>query len=61
MISNNELKEIDIKNSVCYYFHATINVTKINFSNILLTKSYIEMFQFKTFCIKLQHSKAITY
>ena len=61
MISNNELKGIDIKNSVCYYFRDTINVTKINFSNILLTKSYMEIFQFMTFCIKLQQSKAITY
>ena len=30
----NELKEIDIKNCVCYYFDDTINGTKINFSNI---------------------------
>ena len=36
MKSKNELKEIDIKNRVCYYFDNTINDTKNNFSNILL-------------------------
>ena len=35
---NNELKEIDIKNRVSYYFHDIINSTKVNFSNILLNK-----------------------
>ena len=38
----NELKEIDIKNCVCYYFDDTINGTKINFSNILLNKKLYE-------------------
>ena len=33
MKSKNELKEIDIKNHVCYYFDDIINGTKINFSN----------------------------
>ena len=35
MKSENELKEIDIKNRVCYYFDDITNGTKINFSNIL--------------------------
>ena len=34
----NELKEIDIKNRVCYYFDYIISRTKINFSNIILNK-----------------------
>ena len=30
MKSKNELKEIDIKNRVCYYFNDIVNGTKIN-------------------------------
>ena len=51
----NELKEIDMKNCLCYYFDNTINGTKIKFSNILLEKNYKKIFQFITFRIKLQH------
>ena len=40
MKSKNELKEIDIKTSVCYYFDDLINGAKINFSNILLDKNH---------------------
>ena len=40
--SKNELKEIDTKNCVCYYFDDIINGTKINFSNILLDKKLYE-------------------
>ena len=42
MKRKNELKEIDIKNRVCYYFDDIINGTKINFSNILLDKKFYE-------------------
>ena len=42
MKSNNELKEIDIKNRPCFYFDDIINGTKINFSNILLDKKSYE-------------------
>ena len=42
MKSKNELKEIDIKNRVCYYCNDIINGTKINFSNILLEKNLYE-------------------
>ena len=42
MKRKNELKEIDIKNRVCYYFNDIINGTKINFSNILLDKKFYE-------------------
>ena len=52
MKSKNELKEIDIKNCVCYYFD-DINGTKINFSNILI-KNYMKTFRFIAFHIKLQ-------
>ena len=38
----NELKEIDIKNYVCYYFDDIINGTKTNFSSILLDKKWYE-------------------
>ena len=51
MKNKNELKEIDIKNRVCYYSDGIIDGTKINFSNILLDK---KIFQFITFRIKLQ-------
>ena len=37
-----KLKEIDIKNRVCYYFDDIINGSKINFSNILLNKELYE-------------------
>ena len=43
MKSKNELKEIDIKNCVCYYFYDIINGTKIDFSNILLGKKLYEI------------------
>ena len=54
MKSENKLKEIDIKIRVCYYFDGIINGTKINFSNVLLDKNYMKIFQFITFHIKLQ-------
>ena len=42
MKSKSKLKEIDIKNYVCYYFYDIINGAKINFSNILLNKKMSE-------------------
>ena len=58
MKSENESKEIDIKNCVCYYFDDIINGTKINFSNILLDKKFqLKMFQFIRFQIKLQQAQ----
>ena len=44
MKSKNELKEIDIKNRVCYYFDVMINGTKVIFSNILLDKKLYKVF-----------------
>ena len=41
MKSNDEFKEIDIKNCTCYYFDDIMRVADINFYNILLEeKSY---------------------
>ena len=58
MKSENESKEIDIKNCVYYYFDDIINGTKINFSNILLDKKFqLKMFQFIRFQIKLQQAQ----
>ena len=42
MKSKNELKEIDIKNCLCYYFDNIIKEAKSNFSNILLDKNLYE-------------------
>ena len=52
MKSNNELKEIDIKNRVYFYFDVIINGTKINFSNILSCKKLYQ--SIITFHIKFQ-------
>ena len=42
MESNNELKEIDIKNCTCYYFDDIMNIGAFNFNNILLDKKSYE-------------------
>ena len=42
MRRKNELKEIDIKNHVCYYLDDVINGTKINFGNNVLDKKLYE-------------------
>ena len=36
MDSNNELKEFDIKNHMCYYFDYIIEIENFNFCNILI-------------------------
>ena len=41
MDSKNELKEIDIKNRICYYFIEIIKIEDFNLDNILIDeKSY---------------------
>ena len=40
--SGDKLKEIDIKNGVWHYFDDIINDAKINFSKILLDKTFYE-------------------
>ena len=42
MESKDELKEIDIKNLMCYYFDDIIKNVDIYFSNILLDKKLYE-------------------
>ena len=42
MESNDELKEIDIKNHACYYFDDIIRDFDINFDNILLDEKIYE-------------------
>ena len=72
MKSENESKEIDIKNCVCYYFDDIINGTKINFSNILLDKKFqLKMFVYKIsnktptgpkpFCIRFNNIDELLY
>ena len=41
MASNNESKEIDIKNHTCYYFDDIINVNDLDLDNILLYGYYL--------------------
>ena len=42
MESNDELKEIDIKNRTCYYFDHIIKIEDFDLNNILIDeKSYI--------------------
>ena len=38
MGSNNELKEIDIKNYKCYYFDDIINIEDIDLDNVLIDR-----------------------
>ena len=42
MESNNELKEIDIKNRTCYYFHDIMKLEDFDFDNILLDQGGYE-------------------
>ena len=54
MKSKNKLKEIGIKNRVCYYFDDIINGLKIKLVIFYYIKNYMKVFQFITFHIKLQ-------
>ena len=38
MESNNELKEIDIKNCTCYYFDEIIKIENFNLDSILISE-----------------------
>ena len=42
MDSNNELKEIHIKNRTCYYFDDIIKIEDFIFNNILIVKKSFE-------------------
>ena len=54
MKSKNKLKEIGIKNRVCYYFDDIINGLKIKLIIFYYIKNYMKVFQFIAFLIKLQ-------
>ena len=38
MVSNGQLKENDVKNRTCYYFHDIIRIEDFDLDNILLDK-----------------------
>ena len=42
MDSNNELKEIDIKNRTCYYFDDIIKIENLDLDNISINKKSYE-------------------
>ena len=42
MESNDELKEIDIKNCTCYYFYDIIQIEGFDFDNILTGEKLFE-------------------
>ena len=42
MESNNELKEIGVKNSTCYQFDSIININDLDLDNILLDEPSYE-------------------
>ena len=42
MVSNDELKEIDIKHRTCYYFDDIIKIVNFDFDNILLDEKPYE-------------------
>ena len=48
MESNDELKEIDIKNRMCYNFDDTIIIEDFDFDNILFNeKSYVNILAYE--------------
>ena len=53
MESNNELKEIDIKNCTCYYFDETIKIENFNLDSILISEKpyqniFVHLISYKT-------------
>ena len=42
MDSNNKLKEIDIRNSTCYYLDDTININDLHLDNLLIDQKSFE-------------------
>ena len=42
MISNDKLKEIDIKNCKCYYFDDIIKIEDFDLDNILIDKTFLQ-------------------
>ena len=44
MGKNNELKEADINNRLCYYFDEIININDLDLDNIFLDKKSYKIF-----------------
>ena len=44
MESNNELKEIDIKNCMWYHFNDIIKIAGLDFNNILIDENIIRIY-----------------
>ena len=44
MGKNNELKEVDINNRLCYYFDEIININDLDLDNIFLDKKSYKIF-----------------
>ena len=42
MISNDKLKEIDIKNCMCYNFDDIIKIEDFDLDNILIDKTFLQ-------------------
>ena len=42
MVSNDKLKEIDIKNCMCYYFDDIIKIEDFDLDNILIDKTFLQ-------------------
>ena len=52
-MKNNKLKEVDIKNRICYYFDHIINSNDFDLDNILLVENHMKLCQFMTLYAKL--------
>ena len=44
MENNDKLKEINIKNSICYYFDDIIKIEDLDLDNVLLEKNHMKIF-----------------
>ena len=44
MESNDELKEINIKNSTCYYFDDIIKIEDFDLDNVLVDENHMKIF-----------------
>ena len=53
MESNDQLKEIDIKNRACYYFDDIIKIEDFDPDNFLIGEISYKKMQFKTFHTKI--------
>ena len=61
MESNDELKEIDIKDRMCYYFYDIIKIEDFDFGNILKDEKSCENLVYNILFKNLVSSKTIVY